>query len=69
MLRNNLLRRAAASSDGILAVARKGLGTSPGVVRIVFTGWKAWEMLYCYGVGVADVADSGRISAGVPKAA
>ena len=46
-------------SEGSSAIVPKGLVLSLVVVCILlFTGWKGWEMVYRYPVGVADAADS-----------
>jgi uncharacterized membrane protein len=43
-------------SEGSSAVLPNGLVLSLVVVCILlFTGWKGWEMVYRYRVGVADV--------------
>jgi uncharacterized membrane protein len=46
-------------SQGTAAVVPKGLVLSLIVVCILlFTGWKGWEMVYRYRVGVADTDES-----------
>jgi uncharacterized membrane protein len=46
-------------SAGSAAIIPKGLVLSLVVVLILlFTGWKGWEMVYRYRVGVADTTDS-----------
>jgi uncharacterized membrane protein len=46
-------------SEGTSAIVPKGLVLSLVVVCILlFTGWKGWEMVYRYRVGVADADES-----------
>jgi uncharacterized membrane protein len=46
-------------SEGTSAIVPKGLVLSLVVVCILlFTGWKGWEMVYRYRVGVADTVES-----------
>jgi uncharacterized membrane protein len=46
-------------SEGTAAIVPKGLVLSFVVVcTLLFTGWKGWEMVYRYRVGVADTVGS-----------
>lgn len=57
-------------SEGSSAIVPKGLVLSLVVVCILlFTGWKGWEMVYRYRVGVADVDDSRSASTAQPRRA
>jgi uncharacterized membrane protein len=53
-------------SEGTAAIVPNGLVLSLVVVCILlFTGWKGWEMVYRYRVGVADTVES-RTTATAP---
>jgi uncharacterized membrane protein len=55
-------------SEGSSAIVPKGLVLSLIVVCILlFTGWKGWEMVYRYRVGVADAADSPSATTAQPR--
>jgi uncharacterized membrane protein len=58
-------------ADGTAAILPKGLILSLVVVCILlFTGWKGWEMVYRYRVGVSDAAESrGSFSEASPRRA
>jgi uncharacterized membrane protein len=59
-------------SEGTAAVVPKGLVLSLIVVCILlFTGWKGWEMVYRYRVGVADdvVTGAQNTSTSIPRPA
>jgi len=57
-------------SEGSSAIVPKGLVLSLVVVCILlFTGWKGWEMVYRYRVGVADADDSRTASTAQPRRA
>jgi len=57
-------------SEGSSAIVPKGLVLSLVVVCILlFTGWKGWEMVYRYRVGVADADDSRSAATTQPRRA
>jgi uncharacterized membrane protein len=57
-------------SEGTLAIVPKGLVLSLVVVCILlFTGWKGWEMVYRYRVGVADTVESRATATPPPRRA
>ncbi|MGC1993295.1 MAG: DUF2231 domain-containing protein [Pseudolabrys sp.] len=46
-------------TEGTSAIVPKGLVLSLIVVcALLFTGWKGWEMVYRYRVGVADTIET-----------
>jgi uncharacterized membrane protein len=57
-------------TEGSSAIVPKGLVLSAvSVCILLFTGWKGWEMVYRYRVGVSDAADSGTAAASQPRRA
>jgi uncharacterized membrane protein len=57
-------------SEGSSAIVPKGLVLSLVVVCILlFTGWKGWEMVYRYRVGVADTPDRSERATTAPRRA
>jgi uncharacterized membrane protein len=57
-------------TEGTSAIVPKGLVLSLVVVcTLLFTGWKGWEMVYRYRVGVADTIDTGETARAVPRRA
>jgi uncharacterized membrane protein len=57
-------------SEGTSAIVPKGLVLSLVVVCILlFTGWKGWEMVYRYRVGVADAGESPAAASGSTRRA
>jgi uncharacterized membrane protein len=57
-------------TEGTSAIVPKGLILSLVVVGILlFTGWKGWEMVYRYRVGVADTVERGETKAAPRRAA
>jgi uncharacterized membrane protein len=57
-------------SEGTSAIVPKGLVLSLVVVCILlFTGWKGWEMVYRYRVGVADTVESRATATPPPRRA
>jgi uncharacterized membrane protein len=57
-------------SEGTSAIVPKGLVLSLVVVCILlFTGWKGWEMVYRYRVGVADADESPAAARGSTRRA
>jgi uncharacterized membrane protein len=57
-------------SEGTSAIVPKGLVLSLVVVCILwFTGWKGWEMVYRYRVGVADTVENRATTTTPPRRA
>jgi uncharacterized membrane protein len=57
-------------SEGTSAIVPKGLVLSlVAVCILLFTGWKGWEMVYRYRVGVADAEESPAAARGPTRRA